>query len=874
MAGTILPEVINGISVTPEEILRYLNPDGVRQMLRQERLRWLLKPNRDVDADSPSTMFRYTGDLYNEGHWGRHEVRAYTDNGSNPGFAGINMTMGEFPVIHNYDKWDGTLSAKSKDSITPRVTEGVITDHSKHSPRVEKETEAIKVLSTPTGPLTNGVHPEDAGGAKAKRGFGLDSTDQNPTVPLKQDSYHRAAAILYDGYDGRPYVLSNDENAYVNNKFRHPYYKIPGRSVARMIDIPQNIVDLDNTHNHTSDWAYGHTEQSFTGTNKFVLDNIHDMTFVYPEVSQDTAKAWLANLKDSLAGGKGYAEGDGSIAVNTQSSPGVGDANSSFNTGKAWVNNATGPNNPYNTPGFFSMIFRSVEELEKVDVLGQRKTLQTHAATPSGRRMHNFYSNDGIRDYDAYTNEPIKKRIDEKVQAINAMETNAAASQPHPYSAISDQVLPAFKTDTLYQWRYNRVDVFWASKDITIQLVAGGTGYRVGDILRYPFMNKWLFYQVRKVGGVTTGPITEGRYMQPTDTDVPTEMKHHLFERFEFNPSTHGIAVEFRNQTQSGRGATFIIKALPTIVNKPTQIKNNLYAYVDVTPTVPSDNSSPWSDNTLIETGTGNEFVHRSTAPRPGYTGVNQGRGGPNPSAAGLDIPLYEHGGNATAGTAVHLFKYVIDTSGTSTWFDSANNVTVYTGKWVDQGPMGLERAVDIKALYLSNQDTNNFNNYYKFMLDIMIDSFCRDGDVQTILSGTTDIANRNHYSSSFRHITDKDPWTKENLVEVNPSQALYDDYKTKGYTINLLNPSEQMPGDKLPHQAFFNKRIVNVNNSPTPAQNSRVVIDEITDKVDYLNAATGVMFFYNPSMKFDKTYGYGSKAIGWHPVAGTIQQS
>ena len=37
-------------------------------------------------------------------------------------------------------------------------------------------------------------------------------------------------------------------------------------------------------------------------------------------------------------------------------------------------------------------------------------------------------------------------------------------------------------------------------------------------------------------------------------------------------------------------------------------------------------------------------------------------------------------------------------------------------GAWiymVDQGPMGVERPCDIKALYLSNPDTNNFNNFW-----------------------------------------------------------------------------------------------------------------------------------------------------------------
>ena len=38
MSRSILPSG-EELNVTPDEILRYLNPDGLRQLLRQERLR-------------------------------------------------------------------------------------------------------------------------------------------------------------------------------------------------------------------------------------------------------------------------------------------------------------------------------------------------------------------------------------------------------------------------------------------------------------------------------------------------------------------------------------------------------------------------------------------------------------------------------------------------------------------------------------------------------------------------------------------------------------------------------------------------------------------------------------------------------------------
>ena len=89
------------------------------------------------------------------------------------------------------------------------------------------------------------------------------------------------------------------------------------------------------------------------------------------------------------------------------------------------------------------------------------------------------------------------------------------------------------------------------------------------------------------------------------------------------------------------------------------------------------------------------------------------------------NVMFYEHGGNATAGVHVHLFRYVINTQN-PTWV-IRDGIQVFTGRWVDQGPMGVERPCDIKALFLSNYDTNNFNNYYKFMLDTIIDSINRN---------------------------------------------------------------------------------------------------------------------------------------------------
>ena len=134
----------------------------------------------------------------------------------------------------------------------------------------------------------------------------------------------------------------------------------------------------------------------------------------------------------------------------------------------------------------------------------------------------------------------------------------------------------------------------------------------------------------------------------------------------------------------------------------------------------------------------------------------------------------------------------------------------MFTGRWVDQGPMGVERPCDIKALLLSNPDTNNFNNYYKFMLDNLIDTLNRVPDAVTS-------NNPNALSQAFVHFAQRDPL---------PDQK---------FTDNRINPST-----------------------------SKVETVDVTNKVLYINAATGVMFTYNASYKNDPSFGYGSRPPGW----------
>lgn len=824
--STILPSG-EEVFVTPEEILRYLDPDGLRQLLRQERLRWNLKPNKDSDFFSKTTLFKYSGDLHNEGDHQRMDVRAFPDNGANPGYAGVYVDGGEFGMVHDHEKWDDALSVESRESITPRVEIGSRTTHLEGGPVAEP-----------------------------RHGHGMEPSSGE----VKEYSHNREAAHVYDAHDGRVYTLSNDENFYVNNKDREPYKKLPGRTDARICDIPTDLNDLDNTSNMVADWDYHHTDNNFNNSQRFTLDNIDDRTFVYPEISKDSDGVYLQNHHMGLAGKVHYGEGDGSVDHNTQpdltGSDRQGAGTNGHNAGKSWL-----PDNSYNIPGYFPGIFRSVEELEKVDLLHQRRTVLTHDATPSGRRRQNFYHFDGMWEDDSFRNLPkeLKNLVDNLIPINMEGETGEPGisaldrtKQPYPYHAIAPQRSSGpneqYDTTQLYQWRYNRINIYWHSRNLIINIQDGGAHYKVGDILRYNFLNKWIYYRVTHVGLNDT--ITGGHYIQPDDPDHP--YPHHGFVSFEHNPSTNGVGVIFKDMTSTGRGSRLVITCPHSFEPQGTQLKNNLYAYVDVVPSVASTNDSRWSDSSVTERN--DHFDFKSTAPAPAHSGINHGRGGPEPDPNSSDIPLYEHGGNATAGTHVHLFRYVIDTTGDS--YEDVDGVRVYTGRWVDQGPMGVERPADIKALLFSNEDTNNFNNYYKFMLDILIDQFNREGD--SVLSN-----NENGWTMMYLHVSEHDPWEQPigELTMEGPSQDIYQGYCNAEYLIKLLRPAPD--NNILDHQAFFDKRINPVS--------GEISIIEITHKVFYYNAGTRVAFLYNPESKTDPKFGYGHEPRGWTPIAGTI---
>ena len=760
MARTVLPSG-EELKVSPEEILRYINPDGLRQLLRQERLRWNLKTNKDVDYLDNTRLFKYSSEIHNEGNYQRMEIRTFPDNGAYPGYAGVNVDSGLLGITHNLDKWDKALSDESLNSIVNRVL--------------------IGAMAT----------------VKNKSGFGL--SDEGL---MTDNTENRMAAMVFDPIDGRTYLMSNDNPRYVNNETRSVDERIPDRAVARIVDIPTRLTQLKNDFDFVSDPDYHHTDNNFTNSNRYILDNIDDRTFVYPEISCDKNGEYIKNNRIGLNGENVYNESDGNITQNTQPDvnlntdiPGISDrqneAINSYNKNK----NFSGVNHE---SGYLPGVFRSLEELESVDLVGQKMKPRTHADSPGAKRINNYYLMDGIWSPNWYN------RIDSNnsylAQSLNPnnMEMIINNSEPIPYKEISHTNKPFHRGD-LYQWRYNRITTKYYAEDISIQILESGQKYKVGDILRWNFGDDVFLFEVTMVG--PNGQIQSGSY-KPEQNRI-----------YEQNPSTNNIGIEFANMSGIGYGAKLIVSAKATIENNSTQIKNNLYAYVDITPTIRSDNSTPWSDVNMPDTYGGKVAV-RSTAAGPAYSGINSGRGGPSPSDNTSASTFYEHGGNATAGVHVHLFRYVIDTQN-PTWVIE-NGVQVFTGRWVDQGPMGVERPCDIKALLFSNPDTNNFNNYYKFMLDLLFDNMNRNPD--GVITN-----NENSVSGAYIHIDNKDPASDRRFTQTSI------DGKT----------------------------------------NSIIEVD-ITSRVLYINAATGVMFVYNNSYKNDPTFGYGLRAPGWISIAGT----
>jgi hypothetical protein len=748
------------MQMTPSEILKYMNPDGVRQFMRQERLHLQLKPNKDVDFIDPQTQWKFSGELHNTGLYQRMEVRTFPDNGANPGYAGVNVDSGLFGIMHNIDKWSGGMSDEAIKASVNRIM--------------------IGAMATITG----------------KKGAGLadDGT-------MSTETENRMAAIMLDPYDGRATLYSNDRTEYVNNTTRAADERMPDRTIARICDVPTHMTQLINDLDFVADPDYRHTDNNFTNSNRFIVDNLDDRTFVYPEIAKDSSGEYIENYRVGLSGEEVYGEADGENQINSQPDLGENPDLGDYGDRLGEKINSNGANQNFSgvvhPDSYMPGIFRSLEELERVDLVDQLRTPRTHRETPGAKRMNNYYLFDGQWSPNWFDRYLYNDSYLAQSMNPNNMEIWAKNMEPVPYAKLNQAQDDPYSTAKLYQWRYNRVSLKYYSKDISIEIIESGSEYQVGDVLRWTFGDDVFLFTVETVGA--KGQIQSGSYRSE---------RERIFEQ---DPSTHGIGVPFSNMSGVGHDAKLAVVSKVTIETIATQIKNNLYAYVDITPSVRSDNTSTWSDVHAPDSQGGVINV-RSTAAAPAYSGINSGRGGPASNTRG-GVNFHEHGGNATAGVHVHLFRYVIDTQN-PTWV-VRDGIQVFMGKWVDQGPMGVERPCDIKALLFSNPDTNNFNNYYKFMVDSLLDDMDRDPDAVAT-------NNANSVSQAYLHFDQKDPESD---------------------------------------QKFYDYRF-----DPDTCKYSEV---DITNRVLYINSATGVMFAYNSTYKNDPTFGYGMRAPGWHAIAG-----
>ena len=353
MSKSILPSG-EQIQTTPEELLKYLNPDGVRQLLRQERLRWNLKPNRDADYIDNTRLFKFSGELHNEVLYQRMEIRTFPDNGAYPGYAGVNVDSGLFGLVHNADKWDHAISEESLKKIVNRIQIGAM----------------AKI--------------------PGRIGYGLDDDNEVTT-----ETENRMASMIFDPWDGRIYALTNDDPNYVNNETRSEKDKLPNRTVARIGDIPTRVTQLMNDLDFISDPDYRHTDNNFTTSNRYVLDNLDDRTFVYPEISKyANGGGYVKNKRIGLNGQPSYGESDGEVKYNSQ--PDFGE-NSNGTDGDRFGEaiNSYGMNvssgGVTHDPGYLPGIFRSFEELERVDLVHQKMEPLTHKDAPGAKRSHNYY---------------------------------------------------------------------------------------------------------------------------------------------------------------------------------------------------------------------------------------------------------------------------------------------------------------------------------------------------------------------------------------------------------------------------------------------------------------------------------------------------
>lgn len=97
--------------------------------------------------------------------------------------------------------------------------------------------------------------------------------------------------------------------------------------------------------------------------------------------------------------------------------------------------------------------------------------------------------------------------------------------------------------------------------------------------------------------------------------------------------------------------------------------------------------------------------------------------------------------------------------------------------------------------------------------------------------------------------------------IERNPDQVITNDNTTFSECYLTIAQNDP-PFDKEFTMKYYD-------------QTSGILVDKsVTNKILWINAASGVMFIKNQGPKNDPNYGYARNTVSWVPIAGVISSA
>ena len=81
--------------------------------------------------------------------------------------------------------------------------------------------------------------------------------------------------------------------------------------------------------------------------------------------------------------------------------------------------------------------------------------------------------------------------------------------------------------------------------------------------------------------------------------------------------------------------------------------------------------------------------------------------------------------------------------------------------------------------------------------------------------------------------------------------------------------PNVENPEENRIYFKQMKQLLVDINSKKIDNVTGQIVEADITDKVLYVNVATGMAFVYNSGFKNDPSFKYGTRGPGWIPIAG-----